>query len=323
MWWTAAVAAVVAALTFSLTNVYNTSNDSIPSSTANPPFNATLANYRLRGHNGDDNQLTHSFVQSACGANLSVHYTDPSVWGKSTGSKTKPILILTHGYPESSYIWREVTPAVSKRHDRGARTMHRAAVDDNFPGITGMGFFAADIVPYIAEYASFTNPLYAQGYFHWAFLPKGQFATDVIMAYGGGKWVEHILELGSGENEKGLELFKKDQAWEIYINFFNRLSVTNASTFDYQAGAFTDYNQQLSDQTAGIKIKLPTHILYSEYNLGRQFDVLDVWKDYCEPSAGLTVKGVGGKRGHFIIEEAPDEAIKQLGAFMDRLGVAK
>ena len=116
MWWTAAVAAAVAALTFGLTNVYNNSNDNIlPSTSANPAFNATLANYRLRGHNGDDAHLTHSFVQTACGANLSVHYTDPSVWGKSTGSKIKPILILTHGYPESSYIWREVTPSVSKR----------------------------------------------------------------------------------------------------------------------------------------------------------------------------------------------------------------
>jgi hypothetical protein len=34
---------------------------------------------------------------------------------------------------------------------------HRAAVDNNFPGITGLGFFAADIVPIVAEYASFAR----------------------------------------------------------------------------------------------------------------------------------------------------------------------
>lgn len=96
----------------------------------------------------------------------------------------------------------------------------------------------------------------------------------------------------------------------------------------------------MADQNAGVKVKIPTHIMYSEYNLGRQFDVEGVWKDYTDPSAGLTVKGVGEKRGHFIIEEAPgesftrssrtvncadnetDEAIAQLEAFMDRLGVA-
>lgn len=50
---------------------------------------------------------------------------------------------------------------------------HRAAVDNNFPGITGLGLFAADIVPFVAEYASFANPFWAQNYFHWSFLPKG------------------------------------------------------------------------------------------------------------------------------------------------------
>lgn len=62
-------------------------------------------------------------------------------------------------------------------HDRGARTMvgcehlvryasfsgltgyvqHRAAVDNDFPGITGLGLYVADIVRFVAEYASFAN----------------------------------------------------------------------------------------------------------------------------------------------------------------------
>ncbi|KAF2167529.1 hypothetical protein M409DRAFT_22336 [Zasmidium cellare ATCC 36951] len=389
MYRTRVLAALLAAV--SLTDAYELVNGNVSQPTSNAAFNITLADYRLLGYNGNDTRLTHGFVQTDCGANLSVHYTNPSVWGNLTGTASRPILILTHGYPESSYIWRDVTPIVSTRvpvfvadqpgyglstaccnstgcaydkrtyaqsilqavnkvygnvnviyagHDRGARTMHRAAVDNNFPGITGLGFFAADIVPFIAEYASFSNPVYAQGYFHWAFLPKGmyfpktrinskhvntpagEFATDVIMTYGGGNWVRQILEYGQGENTQGIEIFKRGQAWEIYINFFNQLSVTNASVFDYQAGAFTDYDEQVADQNAGIKVKLPTHILYSEYNLGAQFDVQQVWSNYTDPSANLTVKSVGDKKGHFIIEEAPDETVAQLNTFMDRLGVS-
>lgn len=62
---------------------------------------------------------------------------------------------------------------------------------------------------------------------------------------------------------------------------------------------------QTWDQGNGTKIRIPTHILYSIYNLGSGFNVTAVWNNYTDPSAGLTVKGIGGQKGHFIIEEAP------------------
>ena len=46
--------------------------------------------------------------------------------------------------------------------------MHRAAVSiDQFPNINALGLFVADIVPIVEEYASFSNPNYSTGYFHW------------------------------------------------------------------------------------------------------------------------------------------------------------
>nr|POF04271.1 fluoroacetate dehalogenase [Quercus suber] len=278
------------ALAYERTNV----NVSHPESNAN--LNTTLAYYKLAGYNGNDDFLTHGFVPTSCGANLSAHYTDPCVWGNQTGTTSRPILILTHGYPESSYIWRYVAGAVSARtpvfipdqpgyglsssccnatdcaYDK--RTQSRAILEavkkiygnvhviyaghDRGARITGLGFFVADIVPYIAEFASFANPFWAQNYFHWAFLPKG---------------------------------------------------------------ASIDYDTQLWDQGNDTKVSIPTHVMYSIYNLGSAFDVLDVWRNYTHPSAGVTVQGVGEGKGHFIIEEAPDETIEQLNAFMDRLGV--
>ena len=40
--------------------------------------------------------------------------------------------------------------------------------------------------------------------------PAGNFATDVIMAYGGGNWVRQIFKYGSGLNESGIAKFQAD-----------------------------------------------------------------------------------------------------------------
>ena len=98
---------------------------------------------------------------------------------------------------------------------------------------------------------------------------------------------------------------------------------------------------QLWDQGNNTKVDIPTHVLYSIYNLGHEFNVPAVWANYTHASAGLTTKGIGEGKGHFIIEEAPgelvaelvvmgvwltrglEEAVEQLNTFLDRLGVGK
>ncbi|KAI1611052.1 Alpha/Beta hydrolase protein [Exophiala viscosa] len=348
-------------------------NVSLPQNNSALDYNLAWVQSQLYGYNGaTNNQLTHSFVPVTCGANVSVYHTDPGVFANA-GTPQTPILLLNHGYPESSYIWRDVTPVVSHRvpvfvpdrpgyglstvcpngtdeftmasaileaankiygngihvilggHDRGARSMHRAAVSiDQFPNVNALGVWMADVVPIVEEYASFSNPNYSTNYFHWNFLPKNAFATDVIMAYGGGNWVTEINHLGSGINATATAIFQSGQSFEVYANFFNQLSVTKASVEDYTSGATTDYQAQLADQAAGRKIKMPTHVLYSYSNLvvASGFNVSETWSRWVEPSAGLTTGPVCCGQGHFIIELAPQDSIDQLDAFMDRLGVA-
>lgn len=85
-----------------------------------PPDNAPLdhelawVTSQLYGYNGESSALSHSFFSVSCGANMSVYHTDPTVFADA-GSARVPILLLNHGYPESSYIWRDVTPHVSQR----------------------------------------------------------------------------------------------------------------------------------------------------------------------------------------------------------------
>jgi haloacetate dehalogenase len=155
-------------------------------------------------------------------------------------------------------------------------------------------------------------------------LPRGAFATELIMAYGGGNFAKAILTFGAGANPEATATFMDDSAFAVYANFFDQLSVTNTSVFDYAAAATVDYQAQIADQAAGRKINMPTHILFSIYNLETMsgFNVSEVWSRWVAPGVNLTTGGVGDNRGHFIIEEAPDETVAQLNDFMDQLGVS-
>ena len=109
-------ALLAVALAIGSTSAYETVNVNVSVPQNNAPLNMTLAyeTSRLRGINGPSGLLTHSFIPTSCGANLSVHHTDPNVF-PNTGTPETPVLILNHGYPESSYIWRRITPPMSQR----------------------------------------------------------------------------------------------------------------------------------------------------------------------------------------------------------------
>src|ERR1700742_2456947 len=94
--------------------IFETVSVNVSTPTNNAPLDETLAFYKLNGTNGKHRQLTHSFIPVSCGAVMSVHHTDPHVF-PDAGSKETPILLLNHGYPESSYIWRKITPSICSR----------------------------------------------------------------------------------------------------------------------------------------------------------------------------------------------------------------
>ena len=89
--------------------------------------------------------------------------------------------------------------------------------------------------------------------------------------------------------------------------------MTNSSVFDYQAGGTIEYDEMVADQKNDHKVDIPTHVLFSEANLGAQFDVMAVWSEYVHASAGLTIQGIGEQKGHFIIEGAPGRLLWLLG----------
>ena len=211
--------------------------------------------------------------------------------------------------------------------------MYRAAMSLAYPSspyrlstaasrVQPLGLFIADIVPLPRQFAAFTDPTAAVGYFHWSLLPRGAFATDMILAYGGGRFARYLIEGLAGNNSDAAAKLYAGNALDVYSNFFDQASVTNATVFDYQAGATVDYDAEVEDQKAGRKVGVPTVMVYSEANLGETFgDLEGVWRDQVQEGA-LQIRGVGGGVGHFLVEEAPEETVGMLNDFLNQLQVA-
>lgn len=196
-------------------------------------------------------------------------------------------------------------------HDRGARIIHRLAVDaaegilqENY-GFNLLGITLLDIVPTIVQFASFTDPAVAAATFHWSFLAApSPLPENMIEALGGDIFVDSLIRKWtgtSGESQVSLSI-------PIYAAYFKRPSIIAASCADYRAGALVDAPEQVADQKKGRKISCPTYVLYSEGYLGSRYEVGKVWNDWVDGGKGLLrVEGVGNGVGHFLCEEAPEE----------------
>jgi haloacetate dehalogenase len=65
---------------------------------------------------------------------------------------------------------------------------------------------------------------------------------------------------------------------------------------------------------AGKKIACPLLTLWSNRGpIGRQFDVLNIWKTYATPSR-VTGKGLDG--GHYLQEDLPELVAAELTTFL-------
>lgn len=177
-------------------------------------------------------------------------------------------------------------------HDRGARTMHRMALQiDDFPQVKGLGVFMVEIVPIIPQWTAFSVPSAAIRYYHNSFLARGQFAIDLITAYGGSNYVNASITAAAGTNTASRHMLLSGDAIKVYGTFMDQLATRSAIVMDFVAQATVDYQREAADQQAGKKLSLPSVVVYSIANTvqGLGVDPVKVWADYVNPSANLTL----------------------------------
>jgi haloacetate dehalogenase len=267
-----------------------------------------------------------------------------------TGGKGSPLLLL-HGYPETHLMWRKVAPRLaneftlvipdlrgygdsakppagqdnetySKRalaldqvetmaelgfeqfavagHDRGARVAHRLA-RDHAEQIERVALL--DIVPTLYRFETIDQKA-ATSSWHWFFLIQPRGFPERLIGSEAEFFLRHQLSALLGEPAK-----LEPEAFADYLRCFKNPDTIRATCDEYRAGASIDLEHDRADR--GRKLTMPLLMLWGKRSSqGSGYDVLAVWREHAE-----NVRGHAIDSGHFIPEEAPDDAYQALRDF--------
>ncbi len=269
-----------------------------------------------------------------------------------TAGKGPPLLLL-HGYPQTMAMWHKIAPRLaehfsvvltdlrgygdsskppggaqhenySKRamakdqvevmsalghdrffvagHDRGARVTHRMALDH--PDRVAKAA-VLDIAPTLTMYER-TDMAFAAAYYHWFFLIQPADLPERMI----GADPDFYLEKKIGAWSKVNGCFSNDALAE-YKRCFGKPETIHATCEDYRAAASIDLDHDRAD--LNLKVTCPLLVLWGEKGVvGRTYDVLEVWR-----ARAIDVRGGPVPSGHFLPEEAPEETLAALLAFLN------
>lgn len=189
-------------------------------------------------------------------------------------------------------------------HDRGARVARRLALD--FPERVER-LAVMDIVPALDFYDGVTSDL-AQDYYYFFFLTQPHPVPERLIAGDPAGFVREIL---TGLSPEGVPY--EDIAMDVYLSSAATPDAIMAMCECFRAGFTMDRDHDRADRAAGCRIACPTLAMWGEEGVAaRHFDMAAVWAGWAD---SLRVAPMPG--GHFIPEEAPDEAYDALNAFLN------
>ena len=185
-------------------------------------------------------------------------------------------------------------------HDRGARVVHRMALDH--PGAVRKAA-ALDILPTLTLYED-TNAEFARAYWEWFFFIQGYDFPETLIGAAPEKFLRY--ELGPLVDDGVIA----QEAWNEYLRCIGDPAAIHAMCEDYRAGASIDLEHDRSDLDR--KISCPLLVLWGRENpIWSRFDMLDTWRQ-----RAVTVNGEPLPCGHYLPEEAPDATYARLHAFL-------
>jgi haloacetate dehalogenase len=265
-----------------------------------------------------------------------------NLWAGGSG----PPLLLLHGYPQTAQMWHRIAPRLMEEytvvcpdlrgygdtdkpregydkrtmardmhelmqalghssyalvgHDRGARVAHRQALD--YPdAVTRL--CVLDIVPTHTAFAQTDRHLAAM-YWHWFFFQAPDL-PEVMLAAAPEPFLRHLFR-GLAYRAGAIE----EPLFREYLRAFMLPGTIRATLDDYRAAATLDF--QDDERDLGRRVRCPVLAVWGEFGkMHAIFDVLGTWQDKAE-----SVTGHALPCGHFIPEEAPDELLADLRAFL-------
>ncbi|WP_404404094.1 alpha/beta fold hydrolase [Pelagibacterium halotolerans] len=189
-------------------------------------------------------------------------------------------------------------------HDRGARVARRLTLDHP-EAVERLAVM--DIIPALDFYEHVDAGL-AQDYFYFSFLTQDHPIPERLIAGDPEGFLSLILQ-GLSDSRVPYD----DHALEAYMTANAAPEAITAMCECFRAGYHIDRRHDRADREAGKRISCPTLVMWGEKGIiGKHFDVRAVWERWCEQVSFAPVPS-----GHFIPEEAPEEALAQLIAFLD------
>ena len=186
-------------------------------------------------------------------------------------------------------------------HDRGARVTHRLLLDH---GARVDKAAVLDIAPTLEMYEA-TDRAFAEAYYHWFFLIQPFDLPERMI----GADPDYYLEKKIGKWSKVGGCFTPETLAE-YKRCFRDPATIHATCEDYRAAATIDLEHDRADRDR--RVTPPLLVLWGQLGvIERCYDVLGLWRQRAE-----MVEGRALPCGHFLAEEAPEETLAALLAFL-------
>ncbi|MET1026050.1 MAG: alpha/beta hydrolase [Dongiaceae bacterium] len=270
-----------------------------------------------------------------------------------------PPLLLLHGHPQTHLTWHKIAPRLAERftvvaadlrgygdsskpaggaghanyakrmmaadqvgmmnslgfkrfavigHDRGGRVAHRMALDH--PAAV-QRLAVLDIAPTATMYAR-TDKEFATRYFWWFFLIQPYDLPERLIGGDPEYFLRKILD-GQSKTPGAMS----NDLFQEYLRCYRDPATRHAICEDYRAAASIDLVHDAAD--ADTKISAPLLALWSSRGtVGTLYDVLETWRE-----KATDVQGHGIACGHTLQEEAPEETLTALLAFLDPMRASK
>ena len=192
-------------------------------------------------------------------------------------------------------------------HDRGARVGYRMCLD--YPDRV-ISFASLDVLPTVDMWDTWDKSR-ALGAFHWTLLAQPFPFPETFIQANPDHFHRYLMH-----NWAAPGFVFNSSAMNAYLEAMQSKEAIRSSCEDYRAGAGIDAEHDFADWEASNKITCPLLFLWgAKRGFGGPQggkDPLAIWQQWC------TSEVIGGPVdcGHFLPEEAPQELIKELLAFL-------
>ncbi|MEV4335435.1 alpha/beta hydrolase [Streptomyces sp. NPDC049597] len=258
-----------------------------------------------------------------------------------------PLLVLLHGWPQTSLCWRPVLAELAADYTVVAPDLRGYGLSDKPVSgydkrrmaadmahlVEALGFERAAVVGHdrgarVAHRWALDRPDQVERLALLDVVPTREMfrRLDASVASGYWHWLFHLQpdlpERLVGHDVRGyLEYFYErwtynrhglaPEAVDAYVEAFSRPGALRAGFDDYRAQE-QDLALDDADYAAGRRLAMPVLALWGSVGLPARLPALEIWRAYAEDVSGAEIP----ECGHFIAEERPEALVEHLRGFL-------